>query len=174
MPRFGDVGAVGIENLLEALSLLKDPSVSLTIYGAGDVAYTASLKELAEQLGLLGKSVILVGNVDGEAKSAAFAAADVCAVPSYTENFCMVVAEALAHGVPVVASHGTPWAEVEKNQCGLWVDNSPDSLAQAIARIRGMELPEMGKRGRGWMKREFSWDVLAKEMMEIYRSLVSR
>ena len=164
----------GIENLLYAIDRIDDPTVSLTIYGAGDVAYATSLKELAGRLGLLGKSVFFAGNVDGEAKSAAFHTADVCVVPSHTENFCMVVAEALAHGVPVIASHGTPWAEIEEKRCGLWVDNSPESLAQAIARIRAMTLREMGARGRDWMKREFSSDALAEEMMEIYRSLVSR
>jgi glycosyltransferase involved in cell wall biosynthesis len=85
----------------------------------------------------------------------------------------MVVAEALAHGVPVIASRGTPWAEVEKNQCGLWVDNTPGSLVQSIASIRAMALKEMGARGRDWMLSAFSWDARAIEMMGIYRSLVS-
>lgn len=164
----------GIENLLQAIDRLDDSSISLTIYGAGDVAYATSLKELAEQLGLLGKSVFFAGNVDGAAKSAAFHTSDVCVIPSHTENFCMVVAEALAHGLPVIASRGTPWAEIENKQCGLWVDNSPESLAQAIARIRAMPLQEMGARGRAWMIREFSWDALAEEMRGIYQSLVPR
>jgi len=163
----------GIENLLEALSLLKDKSISLTIYGAGDIGYTSSLSKLAGQLGLLGESVFFAGHVDGDAKSAVFHSADVCVVPSYTENFCMVVAEALAHGVPVIASHGTPWASVEQNQCGLWVGNSPQSLALAVTKIRTMALSKMGMRGRDWMSREFSWDALAEEMLVIYRSLVS-
>lgn len=164
----------GIENLLHAIDRIDDPNVSLTTYGAGDVAYATSLKELAGRLGLLGKSVFFAGNVDGEAKSAAFHTADVCIVPSHTENFCMVVAEALAHGVPVIASRGTPWAEIEEKRCGLWVNNSPESLVQAIVQIRAMDLSEMGKRGRDWMMREFSWDALAEAMMGIYRSLVSR
>ncbi|MGZ8158686.1 MAG: glycosyltransferase [Methylobacter sp.] len=163
----------GIENLLEAISRLKNTNVSLTIYGAGDTGYTVKLKALADRLGLLGSVLSFAGHVDGEAKSAAFANADVCVIPSYTENFCMVVAEALAHGVPVVASHGTPWAEVEKRHCGLWVDNSPDSLAQAIAGIGTMELPEMGGRGRKWMKQEFSWNVVAKNMLTLYSKAAS-
>lgn len=164
----------GIENLIWALAILNDRNVTLTIYGTGDAGYAASLQELAERLGLLGASVSFAGEIGGAEKDAAFYCADVCVIPSYTECFCMVVAEALAHGVPVIASHGTPWAEVEKNRCGLWVDNSPESLAQAIIRVRAMELSEMGQRGRDWMKREFSWDALTEEMMEIYRSLVSR
>lgn len=161
----------GIENLLHAIDRIDDPTVLLTIYGAGDVAYTASLQELAVRLGLLGKLVFFAGNVDGESKSAAFAAADVCVVPSYTENFCMVVAEALAHGVPVIASRGTPWAEIEEKRCGLWVDNSSESLAQAIVQVRAMELSEMGKRGRDWMKTIYDWNAIAGSMRNIYRSI---
>jgi glycosyltransferase involved in cell wall biosynthesis len=164
----------GIENLLHAMDIIDDPTVSLTIFGEGDIAYSASLNELAARLGLLGKSVFFAGKVNGESKTAAFYNADVCVVPSHTENFCMVVAEALAHGLPVVASHGTPWAEIEENRCGLWVDNNPASLAKAIVQIRALELPKLGSSGRAWMIREFSWSPIAEEMMEIYRSLVSR
>lgn len=163
----------GIENLLHAISRLDDPDISLTLYGGGNGAYTASLKALSERLGLLGRgAVFFAGNVDGEAKSAAFYTADVCIVPSHTENFCMVVAEALAHGVPVIASRGTPWAEIEEKRCGLWVDNSPESLAQAIVQVRGMDLPEMGKRGWSWMKAEYEWNTIAKSMRNIYRGIL--
>lgn len=164
----------GIENLLEAMSLLKGDNVSLTIFGGGDAGYTTQLKALAGQLGIPGGIVSFAGHVDGAAKNAAFTQTDVCVVPSHTENFCMVVAEALAHGVPVIASRGTPWAEVEERQCGLWVDNSPQVLAQAITRIREMELPAMGMRGRDWMRRKFAWDALAREMMGIYMPLLAR
>lgn len=160
----------GIENLLHAIDRIDDATVLLTIYGAGDVAYSASLKELAGRLGLLGKSVFFAGNVGGAAKSAAFHTADVCVVPSHTENFCMVVAEALAHGVPVIASRGTPWAEVEKNQCGLWVENSVTSLGNAIRTIRYRDLAAMGLRGRRWMQSEFGWDAIARAMHQIYRT----
>lgn len=163
----------GIENLLHALYLIDDPTVSLTIYGTGEIAYITSLNELAVRLGLLGNSVFFAGNVDGVAKIDAFHNADLCVVPSYTENFCMVVAEALANGLPVVASHGTPWAEIEEKRCGFWVDNSPASLAQAIVQIRAMELPEMGRRGMTWMANEFSWAAQAEDMMKIYQSLIS-
>lgn len=164
----------GIENLLYAMGQIDDPNISLTIYGAGDAVYTNSLQALSEQLGLLGKSVFFAGVVDGEAKCAAFMSADVCVVPSFTENFCIVVAEALAHGVPVITSFGTPWSEIEDKRCGLWVDNSPESLVQAINRIRSMDLKEMGLLGREWMFHEFSWSAIADDMMDIYRCLVHK
>lgn len=85
----------------------------------------------------------------------------------------MVVAEALAHGVPVIASRGTPWEAVEDEGCGLWVDNAPQQLARAIERAGAMDLAAMGARGREWMRREFSWDVVSANMMRVYRSLVA-
>ena len=86
----------------------------------------------------------------------------------------MVVAEALAHSVPVIASKGTPWQRVEKMGCGLWVGNDPNSLARAIRQMSAMPLREMGQRGRQWMQDEFSWDRVARDMAELYRNLIAR
>jgi glycosyltransferase involved in cell wall biosynthesis len=112
------------------------------------------------------------GPVSGEVKERQFAEADVCVVPSYKENFCMVVAESLAHGVPVVASLGTPWSRLEEMGCGLWVSNEEDQLAAAIDRIGEMTLREMGARGRDWMVRDFSWQTVADRMMAEYLALM--
>ena len=161
----------GIENLIRALAILKDETVTLTICGSGDTAYLGSLQKLTHQL-LLDRCVFFAGHVDGENKVRAFMLADLCIVPSFTENFGMVVAEALAHAVPVIVSQGTPWAEVETRDCGLWVNNSPDNLASAICCIRKMTLPEMGKRGREWMKNDFSWACIAEMMFSVYSRLV--
>ena len=91
------------------------------------------------------------GHVDGEDKLEAFMRADACVIPSFTENFGMVVAEALAHGVPVVTSRGTPWSDVEKHGCGLWIDNKPRAIADAIRSLRAMDLRAMGNKGRDWI-----------------------
>jgi glycosyltransferase involved in cell wall biosynthesis len=161
----------GIENLLHAMAQLNTLDVLLSIYGTGENDYVASLHALAAKLGILDKTVFFAGHVDGARKEQAFYRADVCIVPSHTECFCMVVAEALAHGVPVIASRGTPWAEVEEKRCGLWVDNSPDALAQAITRIRAMNLPEMGERGRNWMTADYGWDKIALSMRDVYQGI---
>jgi glycosyltransferase involved in cell wall biosynthesis len=163
----------GIENLLRALQLLRDDSISLTICGSGDETYSLSLRKLVKQLDL-GCCVTFQGHVDGELKSQSFMHADVCVVPSYTENFAMVVAEALAHGIPVIASKGTPWPGLEKKGCGLWIDNSPTALAESIAIIRSKKLDDMGRRGRTWMQKDLGWESVAEEMIALYRSLIER
>jgi len=163
----------GVENLLKGMRLLaKDKSVELTIYGTGDSQYKESLMQLAKDLDLLDKSVQFAGHVDGKDKRDAFLNADMCVVPSYTENFCMVVAEALGHGVPVVASHGTPWVEVENKNCGLWVGNSPEELVQAICDIRSRDLEYMGRTGWEWMRDEYGWDAISRQMVDVYRGVI--
>ena len=161
----------GIENLLRALSLLDKSIAVLDIYGSGDCTYAASLAELGRSLGLNGR-MQFHGHVEGEAKQRAFLEANVCVIPSHSENFGMVVAEALVHGVPVIASRATPWAEVEVMGCGLWVDNSPRELAKAIMWMRESDLEAMGGRGRRWMEVAFSWDAVAGRMNDLYRSVV--
>ncbi|MFH1635551.1 MAG: glycosyltransferase [Chloroflexota bacterium] len=160
----------GIENLLRALKRLEDGSVSLTICGSGDEAYSLSLRHLVYDLGLE-QCVSFNGHLENEEKTKAFMQADVCVMPSFTENFGMVVAEALAHGVPVIASKGTPWADIEKHGCGLWVDNAPESLAEAIAHMSKADLHEMGIKGQGWMESSFAWERIALQMGGIYRQL---
>jgi glycosyltransferase involved in cell wall biosynthesis len=162
----------GVENLLDAITQLNDPSITLSICGDGEVQYVTSLQQYAEKLGLRDGVVNFVGRVDGDLKTNAFLSADVCVFPSYSENFAMVVAESLAHGVPVIVSRETPWKTVEEKQCGLWVDNTSESLVRAIKSIRHMRLAEMGQRGWEWMKEEFSWQSIGEEMLGIYKSAI--
>lgn len=161
----------GIENLLDACRILEASpgfNYSLKIAGGGVPFYIASIKAQVERLGLT-ERVQLVGNVEGEEKESLLAHADVVVVPSHTENFGLVVAEALAYGLPVIASRGTPWRRLEEIGCGLWVGNDPESLAKAIAGMSSRPLREMGRRGREWMKREFAWTSLAAQMINVYR-----
>jgi glycosyltransferase involved in cell wall biosynthesis len=160
----------GIENLLRALPELKT-NAHLSICGEGDAAYEIQLRSLAHDLGLNGR-VKFHGRVEGQAKEQQFREADLCVVPSFKENFCIVVAEALAREVPVVASRGTPWQRLEEMGCGLWVDNSSEALSKAIDSAASLSLKEMGQRGRVWMGEEYSWQTIAERMVGLYGSLI--
>ena len=158
----------GIEALLKACSLVDSaPPWRLAIAGWGAPEYVSQLKEQIHALGVKGR-VEIMGEVLSEAKKRLFECSDVTLVPSYTENFAIVVAEALAHGVPVIASKGTPWSRLEDMKCGLWVDNDPETLAAAIRSISTMPLQDMGSRGREWMQNEFSWRSVTKQMLDVY------
>jgi glycosyltransferase involved in cell wall biosynthesis len=162
----------GIETLLEACGIVGglSPDWHLYIAGTGSPSYVDFLKSKVKELGL-SEQVEFVGEVFEEKKESLFAQSDVALVPSHIENFGIVVAESLAHAVPVIASKGTPWIGLETNRCGLWVDNDPESLATAIRKIRTLPLQEMGQRGREWMEKDFSWESLSGEMLALYREM---
>jgi glycosyltransferase involved in cell wall biosynthesis len=163
----------GIECLLKACSNLSarvDLRWRLSIAGGGDAAYVAQIRQQISSLGLQ-ERVSMIGPVTGEGKQKLFEDSDLVIVPSHSESFGLVVAEALAHGVPVIASKGTPWSGLERKGCGLWVDNDPEALANAIRKISAMPLRDMGLRGRDWMQREFTWDSIAKRMLDLYRAI---
>jgi glycosyltransferase involved in cell wall biosynthesis len=163
----------GIESLLMACGIVNSLSTDwhLHIAGTGSASYVDFLKSKVQELGL-SRQVEFVGELFEEQKEALFAQSDVALVPSHVENFGIVVAESLAHAVPVIASKGTPWIGLETNRCGLWVDNDPESLATAIRRIRTLPLQEMGRRGREWMEKDFSWDAVSGEMLAVYRECI--
>jgi glycosyltransferase involved in cell wall biosynthesis len=160
----------GLENLLAAMPRL-DPKTTLDVYGAGDPSYVQSLKRLTAGLGLSAR-VYFHGHVDGEKKFTAFIGADLFVLPTHSENFGMVVAEALAHGVPAIVSHGAPWRELESRGCGRWVSNKPETLAGAIGSLRKEDLAAMGKRGREWMLADFIWANRARKMKALFDSMI--
>jgi len=161
----------GVENILKAFAKL-DNRITLAICGDGDTGYKESLKHLVNALSLQDR-VKFYGNVAGEEKQARYDEADICVVPSHKENFCLVVAESLAQGVPVIASRGTPWSRMETIGCGMWVENDPANLAEAVKKISKMPLHEMGQRGRAWIEKEFSWEEQAEKMLLVYSRLLT-
>ena len=167
----------GIENLIEACRQLTQRTEhlewSLVVAGTGPPGYTNKLEELVRQ-NHLSQQVSFVGHVEGENKKRVLEEASLTVIPSFMENFAIVVAESLAHGTAVVASDATPWSRVEEIGCGLWVDNSPESLASAIIMASELDLVDMGQRGREWMKEEFSWDDRAKQLSEVYKAIYER
>lgn len=165
----------GIENLLDAWTPLEGafPDWRLIIVGPGEPDYLASLQQRAFRNG--SRRVLFFGPVYGDEKSRAFRMADLFVLPTHSENFGMVVAEALAHECPAVVSRGAPWKGLVEHGCGWWVPNDTDSLQatleQAMSRPPA-ELREMGRRGREWMARDFGWDTIACQMETTYQWLL--
>jgi glycosyltransferase involved in cell wall biosynthesis len=163
----------GLEALFQACALVGKEHANrwcLSVAGEGQQGYVESLHALVARLEI-GRNVVFVGDVRGPAKTELLLSNHVVVVPSHIESFGMVVAEALAHGRPVIASRGTPWSDVERMGCGLFVENTPEALANAILRFRGMPMAEMGERGRLWMRESFDWSKVAASMEALYRTV---
>lgn len=166
----------GIDRLLHAWKSLqqKHSNWDLVIAGKDATSYLSVCSELVRDLEL--ERVHFPGPLYGEEKSAAYRSADLFVLPTHSENFGLVVAEALAHGCPVVVSKGAPWAGVEQTDSGWWTDNSVPALAAALDEAMNCSrevLMQKGANGREWMQRDFSWGHAAEKMQAAYEWLLS-
>ncbi len=102
--------------------------------------------------------------------------ADVFVLPSFSENFGVVVAEALAYGVPVIATLGTPWKGLVATRLRLvgraWRGCAGDALSQAMT-LSDEERNAMGVRGQKYA-RQFDWSHIPNETADVYRWLLGQ
>lgn len=166
----------GIENLIQAFRIIaqsRSGSVArLTIAGSGDSDYERELRTLAQRLELTTK-VSFVGAVSPEERNRLLQSAMCLVLPSHSENFGMAVAEALAQGVPVVASTGTPWKDLDLRGCGKWVSNDPSALADAILALATEDLARASECARRWAADDFSVDAVVQQLSLAYERACS-
>lgn len=165
----------GLSNLIEAWALVCPPGWRLVIAGPDEGGHSVAVKAQIRALGLV-DVCDLVGAVDGEAKAALYRRAGLFILPSLSENFGMVVAEALAQGLPVIATRGAPWKDLEIFRCGWWVEIGVQPLADALRVATSLcdaERAAMGERGRTYVER-YNWDAIAAEMLAVYHWLLGQ
>jgi len=160
----------GLIHLLKAYHRLRKRKVDarLLVVGAGPKE-----REYRRYVGLRGiRDVEFLGRVDDDEKVRYFASADIyCAPNTGQESFGIVLLEAMAAGVPIVASdiHGFKRV-VERNVQGILVEpRNPRALAAALYTLaRDPELrDEMGEAGRRRAP-EFSWDRVTERIVDFY------
>ena len=157
----------GVRELLEAWDKLGNCDWELVIAGPDEQKTLSTLR--------LPANVRYVGSVEGEEKLRLLKHASLFVLPSYSENFGIVVAEALMAGVPVITTYGTPWDSLEREQCGWWIPMDVDRLCETLRSaflVPEHELRMMGMRGRDFARREFSWPNIAAVMSSVYQWVV--
>jgi len=145
-------------------------SCALILAGTGEPRYVASLKARAAAAGLSDLTVWL-GHVEGAQKRAAFAAADVFVLPSFSENFGIAAIEALLAGVPCVLGKGVAVArEVEEAGAGLAIAPEPPAIARALEFLLGDEgvRSGMSAAGAAFASREYSAQTMARRLLALY------
>ncbi|MBV4357854.1 glycosyltransferase [Pinibacter aurantiacus] len=165
------------EGLIRAFSKVEqaNPNVYLTIIGSGDAEYETSLKEEVKKLGI--KNCTFKGFLHGDELAKEFSKLSILALPSHSENFGMVVPEALIRGIPVVASTGTPWEELNTNDCGWWVSNEINSFSKALMEAASLSDEKrrlMGENGKRLIEENYSIDVVSEKMIRLYDWLINK
>ena len=146
----------------------------MKIVGPDEAGHLAEVERLILEAGLVEKFEFS-GTLSGTALDQAYNNADLYIQPSHTENFGMAIAEAMAHGLPVLTTQGAPWKLLEEEQCGWWTPISTDGIAAALddaTRRSPEELAAMGERGRSVVAERFAWDKIAAEMIACYEWLL--
>jgi glycosyltransferase involved in cell wall biosynthesis len=145
------------------------PDARLRIVGPDDRGHVETVRQAVENSGA--ERVSIGPGVWGTERDQAYREADLIVLPSHSESFGLVVAEALAVGRPVIASTGSPWQVLQRESCGWWVDPTAEALAGAMAEALSLpdhELKEMGSRGRMLAERELSWSNRVPSFHQMY------
>lgn len=165
----------GLNFLIEAIAKLKAQMQGyvVRIAGEGDEVYINELRTLITQLGV-NDIIHFEGGVYGNRKWDLFRQADLFVLPTHSENFGIVVAEALACGTPVITTTGTPWSELKSEQCGWWTEIGTKGTVQALKDFLALEeevLEKMGRNGRRLVEKKYSERKVAEQFVELYKKM---
>ncbi|MBI3452501.1 MAG: glycosyltransferase [Rhodospirillales bacterium] len=158
-----------------ARALHRHPDLHLVIAGPDD-GFRKNADGFVARAGV-GARVTFTGMLTGEAKLAAFRDALMFALPSYSENFGIAAAEAMACGLPVAISDKVNiWREVKAAGAGLVGPPSVDAVAEQIIRLAAdpPAAAAMGEAGKALVAEKFAWDKIARDLERVYRSLAAR
>jgi glycosyltransferase involved in cell wall biosynthesis len=171
-----DVPLKGLVPLLEAVAKLRtERPVELVVIGRPRPG--GRVDRAIARLGLA-DAVRCVSGISDAELARLYAEAQVAVVPSLYEGFSLPAVEAMACGVPVVATTGGALPEVvgADGQTGLLVPpDDPGELARAIGRV--LDEPglraRLGAAGRERVLRRFTWQVTARGTAECYEALLA-
>jgi glycosyltransferase involved in cell wall biosynthesis len=165
----------GLLDLVKAWAISKKPGWKLVIAGPDEGGYLSVVRRAVLESGVQ-QSVDVIGAVDGVEKERTLRSASLFVLPTYSENFGIVVGEALSYGVPVITTNVTPWEELRAHECGWWVDIGVEALAGALGEACEMtdgQRRAMGMRGRSLIEKSYSWRSVAEAHLEFYAWLLT-
>ena len=165
----------GLPMLIHAWARVRPPNWVLKIAGPDEANHQREIEAAIHATGLQ-DSVLLVGTLHGRAKRQFLEQSDLFVLPSYSESFGVVVAEALAHGVPVLTTTAVPWPTLTNHQCGWRVPATIEGLAKGLTECTSLDettLRAFGANGRNLVAREFEWGSVARRFIGLYEDVMS-
>ena len=160
----------GLLLLIEAWAQVRPKDWSVVIAGPDEIGHRADLEAAIRRNGLE-RDFSFLGEINDSDKWNLYCNADLFILPTLSENFGVVIAEALACGLPVITTKGAPWNELVTHKCGWWVDINAESIGNALREATGMSqstLQNMGHQGIELIENKYSWTTISKEMKSVY------
>ena len=163
----------GLINLIDAWDRLRPEGWRLKIVGPNEGHHLSTLIDRVEKANLC--SVVSFSDyADSSMKHDLFQGANLFVLPTYSENFGVVIAEALSYGLPVITTKGAPWSELATAGCGWWIDIGVEPLVAALREallMSEMGRVNMGKLGLEYVKK-YNWKTIALETTEFYKWII--
>ena len=159
----------GLDRLIQSAAEIQ--RVKVLIAGHDEDALAGNLQKLAEQYGVGDRVMLLPRQITGPDKEALFAAARLFALPSLSENFGNVVAEAMIRGLPVVVTAGVGTAKIaEDSGGGAVAPSDPKGFAATMAGLleSDQRLFLMGAAGAAYARERLNWNSIARRFEELY------
>lgn len=168
----------GLDILVKAFANLKREreDVHLVIAGPDREGYGKKVKEWLKNEDVL-ENTTFTGMLLGRDKLAAFRDSDIFVLPSYSENFGMVVIEAMACGIPVIVSNKVNIsADITEARAGLVVNIDHIELSHLIQKL--LEDPRLRKElvenGKILVQKKFVWGIIAEQLIKVYQSILEK
>ena len=106
-----------------------------------------------------------------------FREASLFVLPTFSENFGIVIAESLASYTPVITTKGAPWEDLKIHNSGWWIDIGVEPLKEALTiamQTNENDLFEMGVNGRKLIENKYSMASVAKQMLQLYQWILTK
>ncbi len=166
----------GLLNLVKAWAEIRPAGWSVVIAGPDDGGHRSEIEAAIKQYGMT-EIFSFLGSVDDGTKWDVYRKANLFVLPTYSENFGVVVAEALAAGIPVITTTGAPWKDLETFGCGWWIKPGVDPLVACLKVALGLDDAarlEMGRKGREYVMSTYGWPRVAGMMTEAYEWILGK
>jgi glycosyltransferase involved in cell wall biosynthesis len=166
----------GLRNLVKAWAIVRPSNWIMEIVGMDSEGHRKEIEDEVERNGL-SSSFVFKGPLHDKDKWEAYCRADLFVLPTFSENFGMVIAESLGVGVPVITTRGAPWKELLSHNCGWWIDIGVAPLVEALTaatRLSDTERTEMGMRGQKLIQARYSLSKVADDMKSAYEWILGQ
>ena len=154
----------GLLNLVKAWNFIQDESWRIIIAGPDENNYQQKIEREIANLNLT-HFFSFPGYVDSQQRDALYRSADIFVLPSLSENFGIVVIEAMSYGVPVLTTNETPWSFVELKHGCLCVDSNFHGLSHGLKVLMNLSINEkkiISQSAINFVRENFSWNKLVK------------
>lgn len=162
----------GIEDLIDALGEIRNLKWNLKIVGSSGFKnknYEKKLKLKVDNY-KLEKKIKFFGNLNGKKKDQMYKTSDILILPTYSENFGLVVAEALNFAIPVLTTNKTPWGDLNNNGC--WIINPGKkplvNMINKILKMNKKKIKLMGKRGKIYLSENYNNFKTTDKLIKLY------